>query len=437
MNAQQQAPETFYDKIADVFWWLYWDKDKYNVFIEQGGTWSAKTYSIMQYLGMVAATEKDETITVVGQDLPNLKRGAIRDFETIISSSPMLKRCIAAHNKSNNSYRFKTGTTIEFVSFANAQDAQSGKRKYLFINEANGVGHEIYQELAVRSEVIILDYNATAPFWVHDHVIGKPNAVRHVSNYTNNPYIKPSVLETILAYKDNDPYRWAVFGLGKTGILKDDQWLHAYKESRHVSKVSYNPKEPVFISIDFNVGKFVAIACQLSEVDSEKASWFYVIKEFVMSETAGNIDTMAQHIREAFPTSLLFVTGDQTGSRRDVGYSKSNDTLLTLLQRSLNIGNKQMLFGAYNNRLPTANPTFANSWAHCNNTLSGHPNFKIDPSCKELINDCRIAVFDKKKGGFTLKKGAGDGVYAMNAFDCLRYIINLKCPSYQKIGRVQ
>ena len=95
-----------------------------------------------------------------------------------------------------------------------------------------------------------------------------------------------------------------------------------------------------------------------------------------------------------------------------------------------------MLFGSYNKYLPTANPTFQNSWAHCNNTLSLHKRFKIAPSCKELINDCRIAVFDERKGGFTLKKGDGGGTYAMNALDCLRYAIAVKCKSFEKVSNI-
>jgi hypothetical protein len=95
-----------------------------------------------------------------------------------------------------------------------------------------------------------------------------------------------------------------------------------------------------------------------------------------------------------------------------------------------------MLFGAYNNRYPTSNPSFQNSWAHWNNTLALHPNFKINPSCKELLNDCRIAVFDVKKNGFTLKKDTSDSIWTMNALDCLRYLIGVKCPSYQKIDEM-
>ena len=432
-NMQETA--NIYPTMTDVFHWLYDDRHKAQIIIEQGGTSSSKTYSIMQLLWLIAVTEQSKVITVIGQDLPNLKRGAMRDFENIIGTSELLQKYIKRHNKNENIYQFITGCKLEFVAYQTAQDAKSGKRDYLFVNEANGVSYDIYVELADRTtENIFLDYNATAAFWVHDKLIGKPNVIRHISNYKNNAYISANVRQAIESYKETDIYRWKVYGLGLTGVLKSDMWLHSFNESRHVGNVQYNPKEPVYISIDFNVGKFVAIAFQCSDVDNQPASWFHVLREFVLNETSGSISVMAHHIREAYPTSLLFVTGDQSGSRRDVGYSKSNDTLLTLLQRALNIGNRQMLFGAYNKNLPTSNPTFQNSWAHCNNTLSLHKNFKISNTCKELINDCRIAVFDTRKGGFTLKKGDGAGVYAMNALDCLRYAIAIKCKSFAKVG---
>ena len=191
-------PNQIYDTIGDVFWWLFEDRHKYRTIIEQGGTWSGKTYSIMQMLGLIAITERNKTITVVGQDVPNLKRGALRDFEEIVARSPLLKRCITANNRSDRIYTFNTGSIIEFVSYLNAQDAQSGKRDYLFMNEANGIQYGIYQELEIRTDCnVFLDYNATAAFWVHDNLIGKPETVRHISSYINNPYVSPEVRASI------------------------------------------------------------------------------------------------------------------------------------------------------------------------------------------------------------------------------------------------
>ena len=53
------------------------------IFVNQGGTSSGKTYCIMQRLITIAVNEPSSVITVAGQDLPNLKVGAMRDTESI------------------------------------------------------------------------------------------------------------------------------------------------------------------------------------------------------------------------------------------------------------------------------------------------------------------------------------------------------------------
>ncbi len=85
---------------------------------------------------MLLLTDPKAVATVVGQDSPNLKRGAFRDFLTIINSNENVRCEIEKLSEHEKICRFKNGSTIEFVSYANAQDARSGKRKYLFVNEA-------------------------------------------------------------------------------------------------------------------------------------------------------------------------------------------------------------------------------------------------------------------------------------------------------------
>ena len=48
-------------------------------FVNQGGTSSGKTYTLMQVLIYFALVDNGCVITIAGQDLPNLKVGAMRD----------------------------------------------------------------------------------------------------------------------------------------------------------------------------------------------------------------------------------------------------------------------------------------------------------------------------------------------------------------------
>ena len=203
------------------------------IIVHSGGTSSGKTYSILEYFITLACLLPGKTFTVVGQDIPNLRVGAYRDAEDIIYSSKFSQWYISQLNKQNKSDRtflFKTGSVIEFNSYDDPQDAKSGKRDFLFVNEANGVSYEVYEELQVRTGTrAIIDFNPTAEFWAHTKLKGRNDVDWFDSTWKDNPFIKDSVRDKILSYeptKENiergtaDKYRWDVYGLGKVGRLE-------------------------------------------------------------------------------------------------------------------------------------------------------------------------------------------------------------------------
>ena len=59
---------------------------KKKIVVNQGGTNSMKTHTILRVLMLKAIQEKC-TITVVSRDIPNLKKGAMRDMENIIAQN--------------------------------------------------------------------------------------------------------------------------------------------------------------------------------------------------------------------------------------------------------------------------------------------------------------------------------------------------------------
>lgn len=80
------------------------------VVINQGGTNSGKTYSILQVLFCFAIAKPKQVITVVGQDIPNLKAGALRDALSIYDASPALKLLTANYNKTDRIFELKNGS---------------------------------------------------------------------------------------------------------------------------------------------------------------------------------------------------------------------------------------------------------------------------------------------------------------------------------------
>jgi len=196
--------------------------------VNQGGSSSGKTYAVMQVLYCRACETGKQVITVVGQDIPNLKSGVLRDALKIYSSSQALKRSIKSYNKTDRIFEFHNGSLIEFKSYGNAQDAKSGKRDYLFVNEADGISWEVYLELALRTKnQVYIDFNPTCAFWAHDNLLGNEGVQLIISDHRHNPFLSDKTRAVIESLKNTDPERWRVYARGLTGKITGlilDNW---------------------------------------------------------------------------------------------------------------------------------------------------------------------------------------------------------------------
>lgn len=204
---------------SDVFDWNYHCEAP--VVVNQGGTSSGKTYSILQVLFCKAIQEPEMTITVAGQDIPNLKVGALRDAETIVNSTPIFQQEISSFNKTDRIYKFRNGSVIEFNSYDDQQDAKSGKRDYLFINEANGIPYLVAEQLMLRTKKqVFIDYNPSEEFWVHEYILKEKTTQLFISDHRHNPFCPDSIRAKIEALKDKDPELYKVYARGLTGKIE-------------------------------------------------------------------------------------------------------------------------------------------------------------------------------------------------------------------------
>lgn len=208
-----------------------------DIVINQGGTSSGKTYAIVQNLFLHAIEEPNQVITVVGQDIPNLKVGALRDAENIVAGSELLQQYINSYNKSDRVFYFFNGSIIEFKSYDDWQDAKSGKRDYLFMNEVNGIPKPIFDELYFRTKrKTYLDYNPNTEFWVHSDLIGKPNVTLIISDHRHNTFLDQKIHDKIEAIED--PELWKVYARGLTGKLEGV----IFRDYNIISNVSVDAK---------------------------------------------------------------------------------------------------------------------------------------------------------------------------------------------------
>jgi len=80
------------------------------IVINQGGTSSGKTFAILQVLFCIACEQKKKVITVVGQDIPNLKAGALRDALEIHHATIHLQCLVVDFNRTDRIFYFVNGS---------------------------------------------------------------------------------------------------------------------------------------------------------------------------------------------------------------------------------------------------------------------------------------------------------------------------------------
>lgn len=202
----------------------------------------------------------------------------------------------------------------------------------------------------------------------------------------------------------------------------DPRWLFAFDEAKNVSKqpLTLIPDFPVNLSFDFNINPMTCIAGQHS------TTFCRIMREFNLPNS--NAVEMCMHVAAAYPHSVLTVTGDASGSNRNAGYTSGEETIWTQVKAALKLAPGQFL-------TPLSNPSIRNS-RFLNNALMQHyPSYLIDPSCKQLIHECKTAkpppakkITEKNEDTFV--KGAGNSEIGFNLLDCFRYYNHTHFPQF-------
>ena len=192
----------------------------------QGGTSASKTISILQILIDKAQREytKSKTISITSESVPHLKRGAMRDFKNILQEHNYWKDSL--WNATDFIYTTEAGNKIEFFSLDQPHKVRGPRRDILFINEANNIPYETFDQLEVRTnEEIWLDWNPVAPFWWHEGtedysaVGNREDSDELILTYKDNEGLPASIVKSIETRKDNKAW-WRVYGEGLIGEVK-------------------------------------------------------------------------------------------------------------------------------------------------------------------------------------------------------------------------
>ena len=192
-------------------------RSKKKIVVEQGGTRSGKTYNILLWIIFhYCAKYTGQTITIARKTFPAVRSSVMRDFFDILKQHELYNEDL--HNKSNSEYVLN-GNLVEFVSLDQPQKIRGRKRDLAFLNEANELTFEDWQQIVFRTNGrIILDYNPSDSFhWIYDRVIPREDADFYQTTYQDNPFLDATIVAEIERLKQTDEHYWRVYGLGERG----------------------------------------------------------------------------------------------------------------------------------------------------------------------------------------------------------------------------
>lgn len=131
-------------------------------------------------------------------------------------------------SKTDFTYTFETGSKIEFFSSDQPSKVRGPRRDRLFVNEANNVPKESWDQLLLRTkEFAFADWNPVADFYIYEDygINDDPISVEadHVDfiilTYLDNEALEPAIVDEIERRKINAQF-WRVYGEGKRGEME-------------------------------------------------------------------------------------------------------------------------------------------------------------------------------------------------------------------------
>jgi len=389
--------------------------------INMGGTGSGKSFAAAQK-EIVKATRHADTKTLVIRKVGStLRDSVIPSFRSRLREFGLAE--VYNYSKTGQVLSHKqNGSEIIFRGLDDPEKLKSfeGLQRIL-VEEASELEYEDFLELNRRVRgrediQITLCFNPIdEEHWLKKHFIDQQVedcTILH-STYKDNPYLTDKDREQIEWMRRYSHNQYRIYALGEWGMKHNaTPWLFAFARHRHVAPtLQYMPSYPVYLSFDFNREPVSCVAVQMSPLRGRRDSFVNIIREFAADVQLGELCAM---IRAAYPAAILFVTGDASGNRGDIGFDSRHSTYYQMIRSYLQLNERQLL-------LNTRNMEHGDSRLLINTLFENYPHIRIsEEHCPRLINDCIIATTDEnsQRPG-TLKKDRG--IYKMDLFDAMRY----------------
>lgn len=228
--------------------------------INQGGSRSSKTHSLMQLMIIYSLQNKNKVVSIVRKSLPALRKSVMREFFALMTEMNLYEP--DRHRKMDNSYLFENGTIVEFFSIDDAQKLRGTARDILWANEANELTFEEFNQLNFRTtDKLLFDFNPSdSTHWLYD-IIDRPNAAFVHSTYKDNPFLPKQLIQQIEESILVDQNYYNIYALGLPS--KSTHTIYTHQRPYLEELIGYNE---TILGLDFgHVHPTALIRCSFRE----------------------------------------------------------------------------------------------------------------------------------------------------------------------------
>lgn len=246
-----------------------------------------------------------------------------------------------------------------------------------------------------REEKVSLRYRATHTTWMQ------------------NPYCKPSRKAFYMGLKNTSEYDYNVYCLGLWGTRKTgDEFFKRFSTALHVTRCEYNPRLPIYASVDNNVLPYCALT--FWQLSCEEGIYYArQIHEAPGRPPLNGPHGLAKLIVQYLKSIGYKATGQFVGICGDRS-TKNSSTIDERKRSFFQIVNEQVQKGGF--RTSDKFLQFAPSPAAISEFVNAIFNFEIDnlrieidKSCKESIKDYGITKTDKDGNILKVRKADYEG----------------------------
>lgn len=238
--------------------------------IEQGGTGGGKTYPTLMLITSWLQSNPDKLWTVLGLDYRHLRDGAIHDFKNIMKNAEIWEP--DRWSTTEKTYTFGNGSQLQFLS-VDTMGAHGSRRDGLFVNEANGVDYNTFDQLATRTkDKVIIDYNPSHEFWAHTELLKKhPDDCDFIIlTYKDNEALSDREVANIERHRPKPGEKpsnwWTVYGLGQIGSLEGN----IYSGWRKATEDDYKNAKLIRYGLDFGFSNDETALVAIWQTDNDE-----------------------------------------------------------------------------------------------------------------------------------------------------------------------